>query len=306
MNPPARVLGVPASVFAMGLWVGATALEAAMMGVIRSLSDFGPPLDSLQIVFMRCLFGVAFFLPFILRSTTAMRTTRMPLHVLRASLQLVSTALWFMAIPLLPLAEIAALSFLAPLFATLGAILILKERVGWRRSLAMGVGFAGVIVLLRPGFETVNADFLYVIGSAFLWALALLTIKSLARTESPPLMTAWVSVLMLPLAAIPGILLWQPPSWEQWALMAVVGCVGSCAHMGIGLAFRLANASTVLPMDFCRMLWTALVGYLFFAQTPTVFTFIGGFMIFAAGTYVTLREARLAGRNAAETAGQRD
>lgn len=297
MSDVKRVLGIPATVFAMGLWVGSTFLEASMMGVIRSINGFGPQLDSLQILFLRVLFGVVFFLPFILRSSRSMHTTRLPMHALRAFFQLTSTALWFMAIPLLPLAEIAALSFLAPLFATLGAMLILKERVGWRRSLAMGVGFSGVVVLLRPGFEEINTDFLYIVGSASLWAMALLTIKSLARTESAPLMTAWVSVLMLPFAAIPGLLVWQWPSWEQWAMIALVGCAASCAHMGVGVAFRLADASAVLPLDFCRMLWTALIGYLFFAQTPTVFTFVGGFMIFAAGTYVTLREARLARRN---------
>lgn len=302
MSRPSHVLGVPASIFAMGIWVGATAMEASMMGIIRAVPTFGPPLDSLQILFMRVLFGVAFFLPFILHRRRAIHTTRLPLHTLRAFLQVTSTALWFAAIPVLPLAEIAALSFLAPLFATLGAMLLLKERVGWRRGLAMAAGFSGVLVLLRPGFAAINADYLYVIGSSSLWAMALLTIKALARTESPAVMTAWASLLMLPFAALPGVLVWQWPSWEQWALMAVVGCVGSCAHMGLGLAFRLADASTVLPMDFCRMLWTALIGYLFFAQTPTVFTFIGGFMIFAAATYVTLREARLVRLRSAQAA----
>lgn len=297
MSQPDRVLGLPPGVVAMGLWCIATALEASMMGVIRSIGD---GLDSLQIVFMRCLFGLIFFLPFILRSATAMHTKRMPMHLLRAFLQVVSMALWFMAIPLVPLAEIAALGFLAPLFATIGAIFILKEKVGWRRSLAMGIGFAGVLVLLRPGFTEINAGAFMVIGSASLWAFALLTIKSLARTESPVLMTAWASLLLAPITLVPALFVWQWPTLEQWILMAIVGTAASCSHMCMGHAFKLADASKVLPMDFSRMLWTALVGYLFFAQTPTIFTFIGGFMIFGAATYVTIREARLARRAASE------
>lgn len=296
MSAPERMFGLPAGVLAMGLWCFATALEASMMGIIRSIPD----LHSLQIVFMRCLFGLIFFLPFILRSATAMHTTRLPMHGLRAILQVVSMALWFMAIPLVPLAEIAALGFLAPLFATIGAILILKEKVGWRRSLAMAVGFAGVLVLLRPGFTEINAGAFMVIGSASTWAFALLTIKSLSRTESPVLMTAWVSLMLAPITLVPALFVWQWPTLEQWILMAIVGVSASCSHMCMGLAFKLADASKVLPMDFSRMLWTALVGYLFFAQTPTVFTFIGGFMIFGAATYVTIREARLARRAASE------
>ncbi|MDF3075355.1 MAG: rane protein [Alphaproteobacteria bacterium] len=181
------IFGIPATIFAMGLWVTATALEASMMGVLRYI---GTGLDPLQIVFMRCLFWLVFFLPFILRSTKAMHTTRLRMHLGRAGLQVVSMLLWFSAIPLIPLTDIAALSFLAPLFATIGAMFILKEKVGWRRGLAMAVGFAGVIVLLRPGFEAVNAGSLMIIGSASLWALALLIIKSLSRTDSPALMTA--------------------------------------------------------------------------------------------------------------------
>jgi drug/metabolite transporter (DMT)-like permease len=299
VNTPARLLGIPPTIFAMGLWVTATALEASMMGVLRHI---GTGLDPLQILFMRCLFGLIFFLPFILRSTTAMRTTRLPLHLGRAALQVVSMMLWFSAIPLIPLTDIAALSFLAPLFATIGAIFILKEKVGWRRGLAMAVGFAGVLVLLRPGFEAVNAGSFMIIGSASLWALALLIIKSLSRTDSPALMTAWSSLLLTPITLIPALFVWQWPTNEQWILMAIVGFSASCSHMCMGLAFRLADASKVLPMDFSRMLWTAIVGYVFFAQTPTIFTFLGGFMIFAAATYVTLREARLARRAAEEAA----
>lgn len=299
MSAPDRVFGIPAGIFAMGLWVTATALEASMMGVLRHI---GTGLDSLQIVFMRCLFGLVFFLPFILRSATAMHTTRLPTHLLRALVQVVSMMLWFMAIPLIPLAEIAALSFLAPLFATIGAIFILKEKVGWRRSSAMAVGFAGVLVLLRPGFTEINAGSFMIIGSASLWALALLIIKSLSRTDNAALMTAWSNLLLTPITLVPALFVWQWPTTEQWLLMALVGFSASCSHMAMGLAFRLADASKVLPMDFSRMLWTAIVGYIFFAQTPTIFTFIGGFMIFAAATYVTIREARLARRAAAEAA----
>jgi drug/metabolite transporter (DMT)-like permease len=297
MSTPQRVLGIPATIFAMGLWVTATALEASMMGVLRHI---GTGLDPLQIVFMRCLFGLVFFLPFILRSTRAMHTTRLNLHLTRAMLQVVSMMLWFSAIPLIPLTDIAALSFLAPLFATIGAIFILKEKVGWRRGLAMAVGFAGVMVLLRPGFESVNAGSLMIIGSASLWALALLVIKSLARTDNPALMTAWSNLLLTPITLVPALFVWQWPTTEQWILMAIVGFSASCSHMCMGLAFRLADASKVLPMDFSRMVWTAIVGYIFFAQMPTIFTFIGGFMIFGAATYVTIREARLARRAAGE------
>jgi drug/metabolite transporter (DMT)-like permease len=287
----ARILGLPATPAAMAMWSFATLMEASMMGVLRFI---GTALDPLQIVFMRCLFGMLFLLPMIVRSTGGLRIRHIGLHSGRTLLQFVSTLLWFASLTRIPLAEVAALSFLGPLVATVGAVLILRESIGWRRSLAMIAGFCGVLILLRPGFAEIKLGSLMVIGSAVLWGFALLIIKKLAGRETPMRMTAIVTIMLTPLTLVPALFVWQWPTTEQWLLMALVGVSGSCSHMLMGTAFKFADATAVLPMDFSRILWTSLIGYFFFAQEPTIFTFIGGAIVFGAATYVTLREAQLA------------
>jgi drug/metabolite transporter (DMT)-like permease len=286
-----RLFGLPATPVAMAMWSFATLMEASMMGVLRYI---GTALDPLQIVFMRCLFGMIFLLPMIMRSAGGLRIRHVGWHGMRTVLQFISMLLWFASLTRIPLADVAALSFLGPLVATVGAVLILRERIGWRRSLAMVAGFGGVLILLRPGFTDINIGSVMVIGSAVLWGFALLIIKRLTRVESPMRMTAIVTIMLTPLTLVPALFVWQWPTVEQWLLMALVGVSGSCSHMLMGTALKSADATAVLSMDFTRILWTSAIGFLFFAQVPTIFTFIGGAVVFGAATYVTLREAQLA------------
>lgn len=300
MSPPLRFLGLPATVAGMLMWLTATALEACMMGLIRHVvSAPETALHPLQIVFLRAAFGLLFLAPWLLRSFRAtLRLTFIKRHVLRAVLQIMSMMTWFAAIALMPLADIAALAFIGPIFATIGATLLLGERVGWRRGLAMFGGFVGVLILVRPGLREFNLGVPLVLASAFTWGMTLLVIKSLSRHETAAAMTSWATILLLPLALVPAVLVWQAPTLEQWLCVAAVGALATSAQLLMGQAFRLADVSAVLPMDFGRMVWTTLVGYLFFAQYPDIFTWIGGAIVFGSATYVTLREAALARRSA--------
>lgn len=275
----------------MALWVAATVCETAMVGCVRVVSR---ELDPLQVVFLRMFCGLVLLAPLLLRlGADGLRTTVFHLHALRAGLQLLAMTMWFASVPLVILADIAALSFLAPLFATAGAVLLLGERVGWRRSLALLIGFSGVLVIVRPG-SAFNVGWGLLILAAALWAGALLIIKRMALTESSPRMTAWATILITPVLAVPALFVWRDPSWLQWGLMFGAGLAGTTTHLLMGQAFRHAEASAVMPMDFFRMVWTTLLGYLLFAETPTWHVWVGAALIFLAATYVTLREARLA------------
>ncbi len=275
----------------MGLWVAATMCETVMVGCVRIVSQ---DLHSLQVLFLRMFCGLLVLAPWFIRlGASGLRTTVFPLHALRSGLQIMAMTMWFASVPLVILADIAALSFLAPLFATAGAMLLLGERVGWRRGLALAVGFGGVLVIVRPG-DSFNIGWGLLVGAAACWAGALLVIKRMARSETPASMTAWVTLLITPLLAIPAAFVWRDPSWAQWGLMMVAGCAGTFTHLLMAQAFRHAEASAVLPMDFSRMIWITLLGYMLFSETPTWHVWVGGALIFAAATYVTLREARLA------------
>ncbi|TXL71651.1 DMT family transporter [Vineibacter terrae] len=296
MPEPASAAGsrpASATLIGMALWVAATICETAMVGCVRIVSQ---DLHPLQVVFLRMFCGLVVLAPWLLRLGAAgLRTTVFRLHALRSGLQVMAMTMWFASVPLVILADIAALSFLAPLFATAGAMLLLGERVGWRRGLALLIGFSGVLVIVRPG-SSFNIGWGLLILAAVFWASALLVIKRMASSETSPCMTAWATILITPVLLIPAVFVWRDPSWTQWALMLAAGLAGTTTHLLMGQSFRYAEASAVMPMDFARMLWITLLGYMLFDETPTWHVWVGGALIFAAATYVTLREARLARR----------
>jgi drug/metabolite transporter (DMT)-like permease len=289
--PAAR--SASATLVGMALWVAATMCETVMVGCARVVSE---DLHPLQVAFLRVFCGLIVLLPWIVKlGRSGMRTSVFHLHAVRSGLQVTGMVMWFASVPLVILADVAALSFLAPLFATAGAMVLLGERVGWRRGLALMLGFGGVLVIVRPGGDF-NVGWGLLIAAAAFWAGALLVIKRMARTETSPCMTAWSTILITPVLLVPAVFVWRDPSWLQWGLMFAAGLSGTATHLMMGQAFRYADASAVMPMDFSRMIWITLLGYLLFSEIPTWHVWVGGALIFAAATYVTLREARLARR----------
>ncbi len=283
--------GVPAPLLAMALMVVSTLGFAGMHAIIRYTSrDMHP----FEIAFFRNLFGLAVLVPFIYRAGLgALRTSKPHLHLIRGSIQMVAMLMFFTGVSLAPLAKVSAVSFTAPLWATLGAILFLGERVRARRITALAVGFLGAMVIIRPGVAVLDLGAMLVLGSSAIWAVAMLIIKVLARTESSITITLYMGLVMTPISFVVAVFFWQWPSWEQLALFALMGALGSGAHVCLAHAFKIADTSVVLPLDFTRLIWASLLGYFLFAEVPAFWTWLGGAMIFLATTYIAYREARL-------------
>ena len=212
---------------------------------------------------------------------------------------------FFVGLTMIPLAEVTALSFSAPLFATVLAVLIMGERVRIRRISALLVGFAGVMIILRPGLEVVSTGALFILGSSMVWAVAMTIIKSLTRTESAVTATLYAAVFMAPLTLIPALFVWTNPTFEQLLWLIGVGAFGTVGHIAFAQAFKVAEMSAVLPLDFLRLVWASAFGFLVFAETPGVATWIGGLVIFASASYIAFREARL-NRQRARAAGDKE
>jgi len=289
---------IPEPLHGPALMVAATVCFSAMHAGIRYLSA---DLHPFEIGFFRNMFGLLVVLPWIVRwGLKPLRTGRFRLHAVRALVNVVAMLLFFSGLARLPLAEVQALGFTAPLFATLLAVLILREKVRLRRWSALVVGFAGALIVVRPGIGAIDVGTFYVLGSALIWAGALIIIKSLARTESSVTITLYMSLLMTPLALIPAAFVWVWPSADQLALLVALGISGALGQMLMAQSFRVADASAVLPFDFLKMIWSALFGFLLFAEVPGLATWIGGGVIFGAGSYIAFRESRLSdGRPAA-------
>lgn len=270
---------------------------SCMHAVVRLLSA---ELHPFEIAFFRNLFGLLVVVPFFLRDGRAvLRSEQLPWHLLRGALQVFGMLMFFTALGMTPLAQVSALSFTAPLFATVGAIIVLGERLRLRRLVALVLGFAGALVILRPGVVPVDLGSLLVLGSSLAWAFALLVIKHVSRTESSVTLTAYMGLILTPLSLVPALFVWRWPGPEALVWLVVLGTVGGSSQLAMAEAFRGADASAVLPFDFTRLLWASLLGFLVFEEVPGLHTWIGGAIIFASTTYIAYREAREEARSPA-------
>lgn len=263
----------------------------AFSGMHTTIKHVSGDVDTFIIVFFRNLFGFVALLPLFMRhGLTPLKTSRLGTHALRVIINFASMAMFFYALSITPLAEVAALTFSAPIFATILAIFIFKETVGLGRWIAIALGFAGTVVVLRPGFEAINHGALLAVGAALLWGTAVMVIKDLGRTDSPLTITAYMVLLLIPISLVPALFVWEWPTWSQLGWLLLVGIFGSIGHLLLNHALKQAPTDVVMPIDFARLIWVAIFGYFLFAEVPDIFVWIGGAMIFASGLWIAHAE----------------
>jgi drug/metabolite transporter (DMT)-like permease len=259
-----------------------TVAFAAMHAAVRHLSG---ELHPFEIAFFRNAFGLL-----------------VPLHGLRSGLNIIAMLAYFYALSITPLARATSLSFTVPIFATLLAMVVLGEVVRLRRWVAMFCGFAGALVILRPGLAEIDLGSLLVLLSAAVWASALTVIKVLSRTDSSITITCYMVILMAPISLVPALWVWQWPTGEQLLWLVAIGVVGTLGQLIMTQALKEAETSVVMPeaetsvvmpFDFFKMIWASLLGFLFFAEVPTLFIWIGAGIIFASTSYIAYREHKV-------------
>ena len=168
--------------------------------------------------------------------------------------------------------------------------MIFKERLDLARIMATLVGFIGTGIVLRIDQVSLDLGAILVIGSAAIWALTMVVIKTLGRTESSLTTTGYMVILLSLLSLGPAIAVWKWPAPELWVFLVAIGVLGTFAQLLLTEALKQADAGAVMPFDFLKLIWAAALGYILFAQTPGLSTWIGGAIIFAAGTFVAYRE----------------
>ena len=275
------------------------AFFASMHGSVRLLSQ---DLDAMEIAFFRAFFGFLFFTPLLIRTRlSVLRTRRLPLHLLRGIFNGASLLLWFTALSMVPLGDATALSLMGPLFVALGAMLLLGERVRGPRWTAVAIGFAGALIIVRPGFQEVNLGMIFVLVSMLFVTGSKLIAKSLSRTDQPSTIVAYLSLTMMVPSGVALIFVWQTPTIEQLLFMALIGFLGSCGHLLLTTAYKIADISAVEPVVFARLVWAAIVGWFMFAEFPGLWVWIGGALVVAGSTWLARHEARGRRREAAKT-----
>ena len=263
-----------------------TGLSAsAMAGGIRHLTDGGfPPLEA---AFFRNLFGFVAMTPILLRhGVVPFQTRRLGLHLVRSVLNVTCMLMMFTAITLTPLAKIQSLNFTTPLFATLFAAVILHEHVGRSRWTAIAIGVFGATVILRPGIDAIDTGAILVLTASLVWALVMISIKVLSRTDSPVTITCYSVSLLTLFSFLPALFVWVWPHGTEWLWLIFLGVTGTAAHLGVAQALKLADASALMPLEFIRLLWAAMIGFVFFAEVPSIWTWCGAAIIVASCTYL--------------------
>ncbi len=286
----ARLRAIPAPLQA-ALFMTAAAFCFSVMNVFVRLAT--EEMAALQVAFFRNFFALMFLLPWLIRAgLEPLRTTRFKMHLLRSLFALATMITWFSALALLPLNEAVALNFTVPLFATAGAALILRETVRARRWTATAVGFLGTLIILRPGFTEVTPAMALPVLAALFMACATLTVKTLSRTERASTVVLYMTLILTPLSLVPALFVWQWPDLETLGYLIGLGGAGALAHLLLTIAYAKADASAVIPFDYARLPFVAVIAYILFGEIPDLWTWVGAAVIAASAIYIAHREAQ--------------
>ncbi len=276
---------------AIGLRLTCVALFGLMNAAIKLAEANGAVLG--EIMFWR-QFGAAGLVFAVIAAGpgfASLKTKRPGAHVSRALVGLVSMALTFAALTILPLAEATTIGFSMPIFATILGAVVLGEPTGWRRWAAVLVGFAGVLIVAQPSGSNIPlAGAACGLVAAALTAVVSILLRQIGRTEAPLTTVFWFSALSLvPLAIVYAVYARAHPPLT-WVLLVSIGLLGGAAQIAMTDSLRLGAVSAVVPMDYTALLWATLLGWLLFDRLPAPATWIGAPVIIASGLYIVWRE----------------
>ena|SRR5688572_1600449 len=256
---------------------------------VKALVHELPPM---QVAWMRWIMGIVCIAPFALAAGPgAIHTRDLRLHGLRALFHSSGYALWYPAVGLIPLATTAALSFTGPLFVTVGAALFLGERVRGGRWAGVLAGFAGVLVILRPGLVEPNPGVLLMLAAVPLIACSNLVAKVAAGRDTPVQVVFWQTLLAAILFTPFGLWVWQEPGAAQWLLALLAGFFGTLGYFLMTWAFRLLDISALQPLAFLAIIWASLFDVVVFGRTADAWTYVGAAIVVAASSLIVHREA---------------
>jgi drug/metabolite transporter (DMT)-like permease len=276
----------------------AMALFAGLAAFSRAAMNAG--LHPFEVVFLRNLFACLMLLPLLAwRGASLLRSTQLPLYGVRVLVSLFSMQAWFYALSLIPIGEVTAISFLAPVFGTLAAIFLLGERVRLRRWTAVIVGFLGAMIILRPGMAPLGLGQLLAVVSAMSQGLTVIMIKQLTAADDPDKIVFLTNMMLLPLSLVPALFVWSWPTLGMLVPVLGMGLTAVLGHVALVRGYAATEASLAMTFEFSRLPFTVAVAYLAFGELIDMWTWAGALVIFASAAYITRREAKLAAQRRA-------
>lgn len=273
-------------------WMVVTGLCFVMVTALVKL--LGGRIPAAESAFLRYLLGLVFLLP-VWRQLAATRLTRRQwrLFGMRGAVHTVGVMLWFYAMTRIPIAEVTAMNYLTPVYVTILAVLVLNERLALRRVLAVVAALAGAVLILRPGFRELDPGHLAMLGTAALFSGSYLTAKILSDELSATVVVAMLSVTVTIGLAPFAALHWVTPTLYDLGVLFGVACFATAGHFTMTLAFAAAPVTVTQPVTFLQLVWSVIIGAVFFAEPADPWVIAGGSVIILAVSFITWREAQL-------------
>lgn len=287
------------------IWITISmALFAGLAVFSRQAMNAG--LHPFEVLFLRNAFACLLLVPLLVyRGRSLLRSENFGLYSVRVVISLVSMQAWFYAVSLIPIGEVTAISYLGPLFGTLGAVLLLGEVVRIRRWTALGVGFLGAMIILRPTGSEVGIGQICALVSAMTGGLTAVLVKQLTARDDPDKIVFLTNILLLPLSLVPALFVWR---WPTLAMLPALIGMGVCAvlgHVTVVRGYAATDASLAMTFEFSKLPFAVGIAYLAFGEVIDAWTWIGALVIFASAVYITRREARLRAQRASTTGSAR-
>lgn len=268
----------------------AVSLFGVMDALVKWLSAGYP---TIQIMFFRSLCAFPPILALVLSrpgGLAQLKTKKLLGHGTRSLLGLGAMLCFFFSYRLLPLADVTAISFAGPIFIACLSVWLLGEKVGIHRWSAIVVGFIGMLVIVRPGQGMLESGALIVVAATAFYALAMIQIRKLSRTEPSASIAFWFTAFCTLFTGIAVPFVWVTPSWGDLPLLVGVGFLGGTAQLFMTRGYSLAPASVAAPFDYTHLLWSVLFGWYLWGDFPDVQTWIGCAIVIASGLYILWRE----------------
>jgi drug/metabolite transporter (DMT)-like permease len=293
VNASAASRHVP--ILGIALKFASVVVFAAMTVCIKFL---GRDIPAGQTIFVRGLISVV-VLAFIAWSTGGLhllKTSNWRAHALRSLCGTASMFCLFAAVTMIPLADLTAITFTAPMFLTVLAMIFLGERIHRFRWTALGIGFVGVLITIGSHLSFthgVSPGVLVALANAALSAVAMVFLRSMSGDEHAITITFYFSLTFTICAALTAIQGWPMPTTAQWLLIVGAGLLGVFGQLLMTYSYRYAEASTIAPIDYTNMIMAILLGYLFFDEVPSLSVWLGAPLILGAGLLILWREYHL-------------
>jgi len=260
--------------------------------MIRLLST---QVESVQTAFFRAVISVILLLPMIAAGRVKpWRSKRIVGHFWRTAMGTGSMVLGFYAVSMLPLADATAIAFSQPLFSVVVAALILGEKVRWRRWSATVIGFAGVLIMARPGEGSLQLGALVALANAAAVSISILLVRRLSDSETPLMILTQFAIFSTILLTVPAILVWRWPDLWGWVLAVGIAVSATVGQYFWVQAFKAGEMSAVAPFEYMRLPFAVFVGWLIWGEMPVIWTYVGASIVIGSALYIAHREHQLA------------